>query len=116
MIEKIIYDFLTKDKSLPTCGFEFKEGKKEQLVIERVGGDIDYISRAVFAVQVYGGSVANTAKLAKKVALKIPSLAEDRRITSAKVSTIQNFADLTRKLQRYQLLVEIYYYEREEIA
>jgi hypothetical protein len=113
MIEKLLLEHLNNELGIP-CYMEKPEPITDEFIrIEKIGSaNNNYIEMATFAVQSYGTSLLATAKLNSKVKKALKSFITNNQISAVKVLSDYNFTDTTKKLYRYQAVVNITYYER----
>lgn len=114
MIEKVVLDYLSEELSDPVFMHYPNNAPERFYVLERTGGRIVNMLRfSTFALQSYGGSLYDTAAMNMagiNAMLAAPSLDV---ITSVILNSDYNFADTTRKRERYQAVFEVTHYDYE---
>lgn len=113
MIEKILLEHLNNELAIP-CYMEKPEPIPDEFIrIEKIGStNNNFIETATFAVQSYGTSLLATAKLNLNVKKALKNIVTKNQISAVKILSDYNFTDTTKKLYRYQVVVNITYYER----
>lgn len=111
MIEKFVADFLNKELTVPAWLEEPEKPPKEYVLIEKTGSSEDnYISSAVIAVQSYGRSLYEAARLNQEVKTAMRDLVQSPEICRCKLNSDYNFTDTQTKRYRYQAVFDITYY------
>lgn len=111
MIEKNILDYLSGKLDMKVY-MEIPEKKPSSfVVIEKTGSSrINHIESATLAVQSYGPTLVEAAKLNERVKQAMDDAIELPSIGSVRFSTDYNFTDTTLKHYRYQAVYDITYY------
>lgn len=110
MIEKILYDFLTNNLSVPVY-IEKRETSGRFVVIEKTGStNEDHIDTATFAVQSYGDSMYEAAALNESVKDAMQDILALDTIAAVDLNSDYNFTDTTTKKYRYQAVYNLTYY------
>ena len=111
MIEKTIIDYLSGKLDMKVY-MEIPEKKPGAfVVIEKTGSSrINHIESATLAVQSYGQTLVEAAKLNERVKQAMDDVIELPSIGSVRFSTDYNFTDTTLKHYRYQAVYDITYY------
>lgn len=111
MIEKTILDYLSGKLDMKVY-MEIPEKKPGSfVVIEKTGSSrINHIETATLAVQSYGPTLVEAAKLNERVKQAMDDAIELPSIGSVRFSTDYNFTDTTLKHYRYQAVYDIIYY------
>lgn len=115
MIEITVYDFL-KDNLLAPVYTEIPKNPPSKMVtIEKTGSsETNHIKTSTFAIQSYGKSLYEAAKLnevVKEVMMDgLDGLAGLDEIVSVSLNSDYNFTDTTTKKYRYQAVFNIVHY------
>lgn len=111
MIEKTIYDYLSAKLDVPVF-LEMPEDAPTKLVlIKKVGSGRDnHIDSAGITIQSYAESLYNTAQLNEDVKSAMFDIVELNNISSCKLNSDYNYADLELKRYRYQALFDLVYF------
>lgn len=114
MIEKIIFDYLSKEitdvktyterpKTLPSLPF---------ILIEKTGSNRENtITTATIAVQSYGNTLLEAVDLNEKVKRAMFESVKEDNIARCSLNTDYNWTDETMKKYRFQAVFNITYYE-----
>lgn len=111
MIEETILSYLAAQNI--SAVMEIPEGgiAPPCCVVERTGGGVEeHIRRATIAIQSYGSTLYNAAKLDETVVLAMEGIAALPGIASCTLNADYNFTDSTKKLYRYQAIFNVVYY------
>ena len=110
MIEKIVLDYLTSKLDVP-CSMELLPDLGDSfVVIEKTGStEDDGIEGGTIAIQSYGASLLDAAKLNEKVKLAMKGIVELDSVYKCKRNSDYNFTDPTTKRYRYQAVFNINY-------
>lgn len=82
------------------------------IVIERTGSwKSNHVPGATLAIQSYGPSMLDAAKLNEDVKSAMESVAEEPEIGSARLNSDYNFSDPSTKRYRYQAVFDVTYYD-----
>lgn len=94
---------------------EFPDSAPERFfLLEKTGGSFeDGIAHATFALQSYGGSLYATAAMNLVGINVMLDAVELDAVSSVSLNSDYNFADTTRKKNRYQAVFNITHYETE---
>ena len=111
MIEETILNYLSSALEVP-AGMEVPAGPPGRfVVVEKTGSSrTDYICRAVIAVQSYGESLLEAARLNERVKQAMEGLVERDEIAAVRLNTDCNFTDPSAKRYRYQAVFDITHY------
>lgn len=116
MIEKIVFDFLISNLSVPVYMETPINAPENYALIEKTGsGESDRIKSATFVVQSYGKSLYDAAVLNEEVKTQmlgndtIPGLNGSNRVFGVSLNSDYNFTDTATKRYRYQAVFDIYY-------
>ena len=112
MIEEIILNYLTAQLTVP-CYLSVPENFSGNFyVLEKTGsGCDDGLYQAVLAVQSYGTSDYEAARLNHTVVQTMQAADRLPQVSRCALNTDYNFPDTTRKLPRYQAVFDVVYYE-----
>lgn len=110
MIELILKQYLNGALDVPVL-FEHKEGTDVPFVIiEKTGGSSDnHLQKATVAIQSYGTSLYNAAKLNEDVIRAMDGLTTVENVGGAHLNGSYNFTDTETKNYRYQAVYDINY-------
>lgn len=110
MIEKTILEHLAKELTV-RVGLEEIEKEKAFVVLEKIGGgESEYIKDSTFAIQSYGASLWESAKLNEEVKKAMDKLVEADEICQVSLNSDYNFTDTEKKRYRYQAVYDITHY------
>lgn len=111
LIEKYVMDFLSGKLGVPAYGQSDDATEKVFLVIEKTGSyTSNKIEHATLAVQSYAGSIAESAKLNRKVIKAMNCIIENDAISSISLNSDYNYTDTSLKKYRYQAVFDITYF------
>ncbi|MFQ9974436.1 hypothetical protein [Coprobacillus cateniformis] len=112
MIEEIVLKYL--DSHLDVNVYLEKspnENEKSYVFIEKTGSGIDdFINRATIAIQSYGATKYEAAKLNEQVKNIMNNITDLDSISKSKLNTDYEFTDTTKKLYRYQAIYDLVFY------
>lgn len=111
MIEETVRDYLSGALDCPVW-MEYPENPPDRFVLlEKTGsGRGNYISRATFAVQSYGESLYEAARLNEKVKKAMDNLIFLNSICDSSLNSDYAFNDTTNHRYRYQAVYDIVHY------
>lgn len=114
MIEKTILDYLNEKLDDPVY-MAFPDNAPERFfILEKTGGNrVDHIAYATFALQSYGGSLYATAAMNLVGINAMLDAVDLDEVSSVTLNSDYNFADTTRKRNRYQAVFNLTHYETE---
>ena len=114
MIEKVLLEYLNDNLDDPVY-MAFPDNAPERLyVLEKTGSTFtDHVASATFALQSYGGTLYEAATMNIIGISAMLEAIELDTVTSVKLNSDYNFADTTRKRNRYQAVFNITHYEME---
>ena len=112
MIEKVLLDYLAKLLPAPVFMEHPSPATGNYYLLEKRGGSFEnQIGYATFALQTYGGSLAQTASMSNlAVRAMLDAIVLDEVSSVALNSGDYNFPDTTRKRNRYQAVFDICHY------
>lgn len=112
MIEELILNYLSAALDIP-CHMELPENPSGSFcVVEKAGSDgTDEIPEAVLAVQSYGGTKYEAARLNHRVVQAMAGAGALPQVVSCQCNTDYDFPDTTHKLPRYQAVFQVVYYD-----
>lgn len=114
MIEKVVIDYLESAISVPVYAEVPEGGSDSFVVVEKVGSSrANYLDSTTIAVQSYGDSLANAAKLNKTVKGLMLDVISLDQVSAVRLNSDYNFTDTATKRYRYQALFVITYYDEE---
>lgn len=114
MIEEVILGYLSKSLDVPAFMEEPAKPPQKYIIIDKLGSsEKNRLSSATLAVQSYGKSLYEAAKLnhAVKGAMRDAVVLDD--VISCKLNSDYNYTDEETKRYRYQAVFDIRYYEKE---
>lgn len=111
MIEETILNYLKSELEVP-AGMEVPaEPPGRFVVVEKTGSSrTDHICRAVIAVQSYGESLLEAARLNERAKQVMEGLDELDEIAAVRLNTDCNFTDPSTKRYRYQAVFDVTHY------
>ncbi|MBS7209320.1 MAG: hypothetical protein KH034_02700 [Lachnospiraceae bacterium] len=110
MIEKIVLDYLQKNK-IAAYLEENEEMPEEYVLIEKAGsGGTRHIKKATIIIQSYSVTLYKTMLLNEKVKRILEKLAELDDICRCELNSDYNYTDTKRKKYRYQAVFDIVHY------
>lgn len=110
MIETILLDFLKNRLAVPVYMEVPEKDLESFVVLEKTGSSkVNHIPSATIAVQSYGKSLYEAAKLNEQVKDAIESAIELDEISAVRLNSDYNFTDTATKRYRYQALYVITY-------
>lgn len=111
IIESFIYEQLSAALTVPVYTELPDNAPHNCVVIEKTGGgESNTIRTAMVAVQAYGSTRYEAAKINEDVRAAMFALAERNEICRVELNSDYNFPDQTRKRNRYQSVWDITYY------
>lgn len=111
MIEVILLKFLNEKLEYPCFMEEPKEAKKRFIKIQKIGSKRkNYIDFATIAIQSYGETMEEAAKLNEKVKNAMIEFSYKKKISRVKIETDYNFTETQKERYRYQAIFQIIYY------
>lgn len=112
MIEEIVLKYL--DNNLDVNVYLEKstnENEKNYVFLEKTGSGIDdFIKRSTIAIQSYGATKYEAAKLNEQVKNLMNNITDLDSISKSKLNTDYEFTDTTKKLYRYQAIYDLVFY------
>lgn len=111
MIEKIIYDYMNAEMSVP-CYMEEPEVTPEKYVVIEKTGSSRYkqIESATITFQSFAPSLYEAAELNEAVKAALLASTESEHISSATLNSDYNYTDTTTKRYRYQAVFDVVFY------
>lgn len=111
MIEKIVYDYLSDELDIPVYLIRPDDAPAEYVVIEKTaGGESDRVEDATIAVQSYGKDLYRTVSINAQVKTAMAGIEALPEIGRCRLQNDYNFADLQRKVPRYQAVFTLLFY------
>lgn len=111
MIEDTVLEFLAEGLEVPAMLEVPDKPPGSFIVVEKTGsGCTNYIRRASIAVQSYGTTLLEAARLDDRVVERMQALVQLDGIGSCKLLRDYNFTDTDTKRYRYQAVFEVVYY------
>ena len=115
MIEKTVLDWLTGGGF--TAYMEMPEDFPggSFVLIEKTGGGRPYpgMGTAVLAIQSYGDSLLDAARLNRAVISRMEDIRQLNSVCRSELNSDYNFPDTEKKRHRYQAVFDILYYEED---
>lgn len=110
MIELMIKNYLDNTLSVPAYLEEPRGKPNRYVLIDKTGSSEDNkIKRATVALQSYGESMYEAAKLNEEVKVLLDNIIYFEDISKAKINSDYNFTDTTTKRYRYQAVYDFVY-------
>lgn len=111
MIELIVRKYLTSKLEIPVV-FEHQKNLPEQFIlIQKTGSSREnFLDSSTIAIQSYGASLFDAAKLNEKIKNLMYDLREVPEVARVKLNSDYNFTDTETKRYRYQAIFDIYHY------
>ena len=114
MIEKTLLDYLNEKLDDPVFMAYPDNAPERFFILEKTGGNrVDHIAYATFALQSYGGSLYATAAMNLVGINAMLDAVDLDEVSSVTLNSDYNFADTTRKRNRYQAVFNLTHYETE---
>ena len=114
MIEKTLLDYLNSVLDDPVYMAYPDNAPERFFVLEKTGGNrVNHIAYATFALQSYGGTLYATAAMNLVGINAMLGAVELDEVSSVSLNSDYNFADTTRKRNRYQAVFNLTHYETE---
>lgn len=111
MIEKVVQDFLTEALTVPVFMEEPEKPPESYIIIEKTsGGTIGQIKAATLAIQSYGTSMEQAARLNEELKERMEDIEDQNPISRARLNSDYNFTDTSTKRYRYQAVYDFIYY------
>lgn len=110
MIEEIVLKWLEQQLDMPVYMEEPTNKPDSFVLIEKTGSSRDnLINHATLAIQSYGTTMYNAAKLNESVKLAMDDIVQLDTIGSSALNSDYNFTDETTKRYRYQCIYDLTY-------
>lgn len=110
MIELMIKNYLDEKLSVSAYLEEPRDKPARYVLIDKTGSSEDNkIKRATVALQSYGESMYEAAKLNEEVKVLLDNIIYFEDISKAKINSDYNFTDTTTKRYRYQAVYDFVY-------
>lgn len=114
MIEEVILGYLSKSLDVPVFMEEPAKPPQKYIIIDKLGSsEKNRLSSATLAVQSYGGSLYEAARLNHTVKTAMRDTVTLDDVISCKLNSDYNYTDKETKRYRYQAVFDIRYYEKE---
>ena len=112
MIEKTILDHLAGALEVP-CGMERPAKEPASFVVlEKTGNSrTNWVCTAILAVQSYGPTLYEAARLNEDVKLAMNTAAALPEVAAVRLNSDYNFTDTASKRYRYQAVFDVTYYD-----
>lgn len=111
MIEEVVLKYLNETLDV-RVSLEKDKTIDSFVFIERTAGGRDnFINRATFAIQSYGKTKYEAAKLNEQVKKAMDQIIILDKISKSKLNNDYEFTDTTKKQYRYQAVYDLVYYE-----
>lgn len=112
MIEEIILEFLRQKLDVPVYMEEPISPTEKYVLIEKIGSsENNKLSAATFAVQSYGKSLYEAAKLNHAVKKAMIDMVMLSKVISCRLNSDYNYTDEETKRYRYQAVFDITFYD-----
>lgn len=114
MIETILLQHLAQQLEVPVM-MEVPENPAGTFcVLEKTGGGRrNCLDTATFAVQSYGPTMLEAARLNQRVKAAMERLREHPQISRVQLNSDYNFTDTAQKRYRYQAVYDLTFYDEE---
>lgn len=115
MIEKIVLDYLSEKMDCKVYMEEPEDKLDKYVLLEKTGSSETEggINTAVLAVQSYGSTLYEAAKLNYAVKAAMRDMIVLPQIVRCRLNSDYNYTDTQTKRYRYQAVFDIYYYYEE---
>ena len=114
MVETIILNYLNITLDVSAYMEEPERPEGSYVLIEKTGSQTqNRIETAMVAIQSYGKSLAEAAKLNAAVKKAMDGIVSLHSIGSAKLNSDYNYTDMETKRYRYQCVYNIVFYDLE---
>lgn len=112
MIEKVIYDYLNDNLSLPVFTEIPKDPPTKFFAFEKTGGaQVNHISNSTIAMRSYADSLYEAVQMNEEIKeAMLYGLIECDEVISVTLNSDYNFTDTMTKKYRYQAVFDIYHY------
>lgn len=111
MIELIVKNYLSTKLEIPIVFEHQKNLPKEFILIQKTSGTREnFLNLSTIAIQSYGASMFDAAKLNEKIKNLMYDLITTSDVSSVKLNSDYNFTDTETKRYRYQAIFDIYHY------
>lgn len=111
MIELIVKKYLSTKLEIPIVFEHQKNLPKEFILIQKTSGTREnFLNSSTIAIQSYGASMFDAAKLNEKIKNLMYDLITTSDVSSVKLNSDYNFTDTETKRYRYQAIFDIYHY------
>jgi len=111
MIELIVKNYLSTKLEIPIVFEHQKNLPKEFILIQKTSGTREnFLNSSTIAIQSYGASMFDAAKLNEKIKNLMYDLITTSDVSSVKLNSDYNFTDTETKRYRYQAIFDIYHY------
>lgn len=111
MIEVIVKEYLSKRLDIPIV-FEHQQNlPKQYILLEKTSGSMEnFLNSSTVAIQCYGASLFEAAKLNEKIKELMYGLIAVSEVSKVSLNSDYNHTDLETKEYRYQAVFDIHYY------
>ena len=111
MIELIVKEYLSKTLNIPIVFEHQKNLPKQFIVIQKTSGSREnFLNSSTIAIQSYGASMFEAAKLNEKIKNLMYDLIVVPEVSKVSLNSDYNYTDLETKEYRYQAVFDIHYY------
>lgn len=111
MIELIVKNYLSTKLEIPIVFEHQKNLPKRFILIQKTSGSREnFLNSSTIAIQSYGASLFDAAKLNEKIKNLMYDLITVAEVSRVKLNSDYNFTDTETKRYRYQAIFDIYHY------
>lgn len=109
MIEKVLIDYLKEKLPDVECGYEKPSPIPDKFILlQKTGSErVNFVNKAMFALQSYAESNYEAAVLNDRVKTAMDQLIELDEISSSKLNSDYSYNDTANRRYRYQAVYEI---------
>ena len=111
MIELIVKEYLSKLLDIPIVFEHQKNLSKQFIVIQKTSGKREnFLNSSTIAIQSYGASLFEAAKLNEKIKNLMDDLITVDEVSKVSLNSDYNHTDFETKEYRYQAVFDIHHY------
>ena len=111
IIEEILISYLSGKMDVPVYAERPERPPKTYIIIEKTGGGMSRrIESATVAIQSYGSTLLEAARLNQNMKNAMDQIIERDDVSSARLNTDYSFTDTSTKQYRYQAVYDVVYF------
>ena len=111
MIELIVKEYLSKQLDVPIVFVHQNNLPKQFILIQKTSGKREnFLNSSTIAIQCYGASLFEAAKLNEKIKNLMYDLITVSEVSNVSLNSDYNHTDLETKAYRYQAVYDIHHY------